>query len=412
MLLLLATASAAGLPWECPALDAPPDAPQFRTDAGLDDTFTLLSDLQDAWVEADCVWSEVLLDTGALEATCTTSVGALLTLTRLDGEATGEIMPNDRRTWSNWALTVELPEGLDTWTRLDLSSDEGSLSSGAAWGADTSVTAVWTGAVLDLPDDASFTLGTSYSCFYSDCYRNTTIDTSTCDWSWGSSDGDGQQWASSGGHRAAIFTYWHQCGAYPTQAWYDDALYGHVDTTTWILDEADRDGWSVADGDCDDTDPAIYPCARDIVADGIDQDCDGADSLDGDGDGDPYDTDCDDANGLFHAHADDTPGDGLDQDCDGADDVDADADGYTADGDDREADCDEDDDDFHPGAADLDCDGLDQDCDGEDDCAEPEPPPAESDSPPPTGSAGCGGGSAALLLVGALLLRPRRRSRV
>jgi hypothetical protein len=43
------------------------------------------------------------------------------------------------------------------------------------------------------------------------------------------------------------------------------------------LSDVDRDGFVVADGDCDDTDPAVNPFAVDAPGDGVDQDCDGAD---------------------------------------------------------------------------------------------------------------------------------------
>jgi hypothetical protein len=43
--------------------------------------------------------------------------------------------------------------------------------------------------------------------------------------------------------------------------------------------DEDADGFTVADADCDDTDGTIYPGAFDIPGDGIDQDCDGMDSV-------------------------------------------------------------------------------------------------------------------------------------
>ena len=79
MLLLVATAQAA-LPWECPTLGAVPDGPQFRTDGGLIDTHDALAALVDPWLEGTCAWSDVVLDTGEIASTCTTSVGAVVVL--------------------------------------------------------------------------------------------------------------------------------------------------------------------------------------------------------------------------------------------------------------------------------------------------------------------------------------------
>ena len=47
----------------------------------------------------------------------------------------------------------------------------------------------------------------------------------------------------------------------------------------------DGDGFSAADGDCDDTDNSVYPGAQDQWYDGIDSDCSGNDDYDQDGDG-------------------------------------------------------------------------------------------------------------------------------
>ncbi|MDP6078012.1 MAG: putative metal-binding motif-containing protein, partial [Acidimicrobiales bacterium] len=45
--------------------------------------------------------------------------------------------------------------------------------------------------------------------------------------------------------------------------------------------DEDGDGVSVEDGDCDDTDPTIYPGASEVWDDGIDQDCDGVADVQG-----------------------------------------------------------------------------------------------------------------------------------
>lgn len=42
-------------------------------------------------------------------------------------------------------------------------------------------------------------------------------------------------------------------------------------------DDADGDGFSVAQGDCNDDDPAVFPGAEDPAGDGIDTDCDNED---------------------------------------------------------------------------------------------------------------------------------------
>ena len=69
--------------------------------------------------------------------------------------------------------------------------------------------------------------------------------------------------------------------------------------------DADGDGQTVEDGDCDDNDPNIFSGATETYYDGIDQNCDGANDYDVDGDGwDGFDEegnsiDCDDQNDLL-----------------------------------------------------------------------------------------------------------------
>ena len=138
------------------------------------------------------------------------------------------------------------------------------------------------------------------------------------------------------------------------------------DDTTEV--DGDGDGFTVADGDCDDGDPGVYPDAPELP-DGIDQDCnglvdDGTGLYDDDGDGfREADGDCDDGDPTIHPLAEEVC-DGVDQDCDGTiDDRDADGDGFLA----AECgfdDCDDGDPTVHPGAPELAHDGLDSDCDG------------------------------------------------
>ena len=167
--------------------------------------------------------------------------------------------------------------------------------------------------------------------------------------------------------------------------------------------------------DCDDSDASIYDGASELVADGVDQDCDGGDTcyLDADDDGyrpdaisviasadldctdsgealasDPV-SDCDDGDRSIYGGAAELVADGIDQDCDGGDTcyADADDDGYRPDAsatvsspdldcfDPGEAraldpigDCDDSDASIYDGAPEVVADGIDQDCDGGEVC--------------------------------------------
>ena len=83
--------------------------------------------------------------------------------------------------------------------------------------------------------------------------------------------------------------------------------------------DADGDGHTVADGDCDDANPAIHPGATE-VENGLDDDCDGeADEglVDLDKDGFTVDQgDCDDTDGWVFPNAVEMC-DGVDNDCNG-----------------------------------------------------------------------------------------------
>lgn len=187
----------------------------------------------------------------------------------------------------------------------------------------------------------------------------------------------------------------------------DDDGYGSTDTTLGEYGDCDEPNKSDNADDCDDNDAGINPGAAEIVADGIDQDCDGVDPAgcyqDSDGDGygtsvvlppgdadcddpgeSPYQSDCDDAEATIHPGATEVVGDGEDQDCDGVDSIDcyedADFDGFgdTAivahDGScdpgqaesDVDGDCNDGDNSVYPGASDPPGDGIDQDCSGSD----------------------------------------------
>ena len=153
--------------------------------------------------------------------------------------------------------------------------------------------------------------------------------------------------------------------------------------------DLDGDGWDHT-VDCDDTDPAVSPGARE-QCNGIDDDCDAlvdeGCGLGPDDDGDGFDLDdCDDDDASVHPGADEVCND-IDDDGDGEVDNDAidavqywfdnDGDGYgnAADGwycpGDAPPgyllngeDCDDNRAYVHPGAREV-CDGLDNDCDGQ-----------------------------------------------
>ena len=206
-----------------------------------------------------------------------------------------------------------------------------------------------------------------------------------------------------------------------------------ADTVTCFVD-GDRDGFGTIDGtttlapdgtcdtaqgesdtadDCNDADPTVHPGAAEMVDDGVDQDCNGADTItcfvDADMDGFGTDagtttlaadgscdasdgesavaTDCDDMAMSTFPGAPDAPDDGIDQDCSGTDTVtcivDADRDGFgtsdgtttlapdgscdTAQGEATNAsDCDDTSASVFPGASETPDDGIDQDCSGAD----------------------------------------------
>ena len=90
--------------------------------------------------------------------------------------------------------------------------------------------------------------------------------------------------------------------------------------------DADGDGISLCDGDCDDGDDRVYPGAPQACGDDLNNDCldpvwpalAGTIEADDDGDG-PSECvgDCDDAEAGVHPEAADLPGDAIDDDCDG-----------------------------------------------------------------------------------------------
>ena len=130
----------------------------------------------------------------------------------------------------------------------------------------------------------------------------------------------------------------------------------------------DGDGFSLREGDCDDTNTDIYPGSPD-VADGLDNDCDGeidegSPSADDDGDGfSDLEGDCDDESDTVFPGAPETIN-GLDDDCDGTADEGTDA--YDDDGDghsEQGGDCNDSTSAVSPDAPET-LDGVDNNCNG------------------------------------------------
>lgn len=155
------------------------------------------------------------------------------------------------------------------------------------------------------------------------------------------------------------------------------------DTSNLPKTDKDNDGVSPADGDCDDTDKAIFPGATEWCND-KDDDCNGMiDDFDGDKDGFPKcpgaGQDCDDDDASIYPGAKSACAPGKDGDCDGVPDLEVDNDG---DGHPICGDCDDNDPAVHPGATpdcsskkDKNCDGLpdnqsDKDKDGDPSCSD------------------------------------------
>jgi len=140
----------------------------------------------------------------------------------------------------------------------------------------------------------------------------------------------------------------------------DSADPGDTDTDEPAVEDVDGDGYTEADGDCDDADAAVNPGATEVWYDGTDTDCAGDDDYDADADGSAVGDDCDDTDPNAYPGAAETWYDGVDSDCAGDNDYDADSDSYE-DGED----CDDGDPLVNPDAVEICDDGVDNDCDGE-----------------------------------------------
>lgn len=134
------------------------------------------------------------------------------------------------------------------------------------------------------------------------------------------------------------------------------------------VDDDDGDGYSEADGDCDDAASNVYPEAAELY-DGVDNDCNSLideGTIGFDDDGDTFteiEGDCNDNDDDSYPGAPEMD-DHADNNCDGL--VDEGTDLFDDDGDgfaEVNNDCDDNDPNVHPGALEL-CDGFDNDCNG------------------------------------------------
>ena len=160
-----------------------------------------------------------------------------------------------------------------------------------------------------------------------------------------------------------------------TETWYDG-----VDADCDGLSDYDSDGDGVdasayGGGDCDDAASSTYPGATEIWYDGVDADCDTLSDYDADADGHDSSTyggsDCADASATINPEASEVWYDGVDDDCTSTNDDDADGDGYAASGYSGGAlgggDCDDSSAATSPGSTDTWYDGVDSDCSGSSD---------------------------------------------
>jgi hypothetical protein len=190
-------------------------------------------------------------------------------------------------------------------------------------------------------------------------------------------------------------------GVDEVQCWLDSDADGFGAGSPALVDGSCVPPTVAIDGDCNDGFSDVFPGAAELLDDGRDQDCSGADSVtcfvDGDGDGvgsgpstvaeavcppgaSRRGGDCDDVDATINPSQRDVASDGIDQDCSGADRVrcfeDADGDGFggpvvvPAEGAcgagfaPNGLDCLDSDAATYPGAADVPDDGVDQNCTG------------------------------------------------
>ncbi|WP_370476086.1 MopE-related protein [Tamlana flava] len=187
------------------------------------------------------------------------------------------------------------------------------------------------------------------------------------------------------------------CDGSDIKTWFrdaDDDGYGDVNQTT--LANTTPSGYVANSTDCNDNTNTINPAATEVVANGIDENCDGLYQWYQDNDDDNYGSltiiqsnnsspglgesdnalDCNDSNASINPEATDIVANGIDENCDGLYQwyLDSDEDGYGSSTvvesvnsspgsgeSNNNSDCNDGNDTIYPGAPEI-CDGLDNDC--------------------------------------------------
>lgn len=142
----------------------------------------------------------------------------------------------------------------------------------------------------------------------------------------------------------------------------DNNCNGTADEGTNLFDD-DLDGFTEAEGDCNDQSASTSPVRPELANNGEDDDCDGKideddPNIDDDRDGYTAPLDCNDFDDAIHPGSAEIPGNDVDENCDGSLIVDADADGSGAD-----LDCNDQNAAIGPGAPEI-LNGQDDNCDG------------------------------------------------
>ncbi|MDP2312770.1 MAG: hypothetical protein Q8P41_07680 [Pseudomonadota bacterium] len=284
--LVAGPAVGADLTWTCGVVTAPVDALPWQAtrtglgavEAGTDALDALLARVDDDCV-ADCAYPEV--DCPA--RSCTSAAGDIVTW-----EATYASYDSSSLDSSAETLTVRVEPpttaglGWD-WAEVQVYT-YGNASSDISWSEDTTWTVSWGGSLDPAwPVDGAF-VATEIS---GSERSGEGWDDGTCSWettaggSWVVTvDGVRVEVLGLGNALSCNGLWDYEIGG--GLATLDGDTYTFVDWETWeplAGTDADGDGWTVAAGDCDDTDAGAYCWAEELPEDGVDQDCDGADDV-------------------------------------------------------------------------------------------------------------------------------------